>query len=122
MIIPNGFEDAMASTFYDKTITKIEITRTVSTDGQVMKAESETSDTIKVNERFDNCEIIRQEQGISEQVDVSMTCRSTESISENEVWTDGTRKYRIMKVIQFDSHKLIVGQLWLSDLQTLPSA
>ena len=108
--MPASFTKAIADTFYDKTVSKLEKT-TTSTDGWVEETGTVTS-TFKANVQFDNLGEVQTELGLTEQIDVAMTCLPDTDIAVDDLFQYDGVDYKASAVIPYDSHKKIVGSKW----------
>ena len=118
MIIPDSFKQSIANTFYDKEITKYTTEEVVDDEGWVGMEETVVSDsnyvsgTFMGNVRFDNLAQIQEDYGLKEVVDIVVT--TDEDIDVNSIIGYENVLYRVNKAIPFDSHKLLIGNIWSS--------
>lgn len=110
MLLPAQFSQTVADTFYDKTVTKL-VKTTTSTDGWVTETGT-TSSTFKANVQFNNLGAVQTELGLTEQVDVVMTCSTSEALAVNDLFSYDGVTYKVLAALPFDSHKRIVGSKW----------
>lgn len=110
MLLPSNFTSLIADTFYDKTVSILSKT-TTTTDGWVDENASTVTSTFKANVQFSRLGEIQSELGLTEQVDISMTCADVAVEVGDLVSYDGVT-YRLMAVLPFDSHLKVVGTKW----------
>lgn len=110
MLLPADFTSRIADTFYDKQVTKLVKSET-SDDGWV-ETVTVDGDTFYANVQFSNLGIVQSELGLTEQIDVVMTCLPTTEMEAGDLFEYGGVKYIATKAIPFDSHKKIVGVKW----------
>lgn len=109
MLLPTNFTDEIAKHFYDKTVTKLAKT-TTSTDGWVEESGTPTG-TFKANVRFGNLEEAQTSMGLTERIDVLVTCGKDVDIQTGDLFAYDGIHYRA-EVRPFDSHKKIAGKKW----------
>lgn len=110
MLLPPSFASTVADTFYDKTVNLL-ATTTTSIDGWVEQTGTASS-TFKANVQFNNLGAVQTELGLSEQVDVVVTCGSAVAIAVDDLFSYSGVTYKATAVIPYDSHKKIVGSKW----------
>lgn len=110
MNIPDGFKDNIAKHFFDKTITLYTTEETVDSEGWATMEETATATTVKGNVNFNNLEVVRQDYGIEEEIDITITLH--DDIGVNTVVKYDDVLYKIVKAIPRDSHNLLVGKKW----------
>ncbi len=111
MLLPANFKAIIAENFYDKTVSLV-TKSTNSTDGWVTETANTVTGTFKGNVQFDKLAEIRSELGITEQVDISITCDPSVSIEKGDLLQYDNVTYRAVSVLPFDSHKKIAGTKW----------
>jgi len=121
MNIPQSFKDAIADTFYDKTITRYSTQDTKDAHGHQAKAGTTvTNGSFMGNVHFDNFEKIQKQYGITEEIEIAIT--TADVIPQNEIIGYDGKQYMVFKVIKTDSHYLLVAKKWLSKSSTSISA
>lgn len=120
MKIPNSFTKSIADTFYDKTLTYYSTEGIVDDDGWSRQSETATSNTFSGNVRFSNLAQLQEDYGIKEVIDIAVTTGDTVEVGSVVKYDDVL--YKISKVIPFDSHNLLIGNIWSSKSSVLPSA
>lgn len=111
MLLPASFTQAIADTFYDKTVTRL-AKNTTSTDGWVDETATTSVGTFKANVQFNKLGEVQSEMGITDNVDVAITCATTVAIQKGDLFSYGGVNYRAVAVLPFDSHKKIAGAKW----------
>lgn len=110
MLLPPRFSQTVADTFYDKTVTLL-VKTTSSVDGWVEQTGAAGS-TFQANVQFNNLGAVQTALGLSEQVDVVVTCASDVDIAVDSLFSYNGRTYKATAVIPYDSHLKIVGSKW----------
>lgn len=109
MLLPANFTGIIADTFHDKTVTKLAKTAS-STDGWIDESGTPIS-TFKANVRFGNLEEAQSDMGLTERIDVLITCGKDVDMQTGDLFAYDGIHYRA-EVRQFDSHKKIAGRKW----------
>lgn len=113
MQLPNNFQSTIANTFYDKTVSILEPTKTTETDGAVTYTGGYTvKGNFKGNPRLVNFKKIQKEYGLDYQIDIAITCGVDTSVFQEDILEYNGVRYEVTDVLPFDSHKLIVGAKW----------
>lgn len=112
MLLPTDFKQVIADTFYDKTITKLNVTEN-NVDGWV-SAETEEGETFNGNVRFRNLGELQSELGLVEPIDIAVTCGTDVQLGTGDRFIYGGKQYGVSVVLPFDSHLLAVGRKWQS--------
>lgn len=120
MKIPQSFKDKMKSTFYDKEVTLYSSEVVKESDGWTRKKELAVTGTFLGNVRFDNLKQIQEDYGIKDQIDLSITTDS--NVSRDQIIGYDGRVFKIIESKKFDSHNLLIAQIWSSKLTTSISA
>lgn len=110
MLLPSNFTKTVADTFYDKEVTILEKT-TTSTDGWVEETGT-TKTTFKGNVQFSNLETTQKELGLTETIDVAITCKTDVPIKLDDLFEYEGVTYKASAVVPNDSHLKIVGNKW----------
>lgn len=110
MLLPANFTTVIADTFYDKTVTLLAKT-TTSQDGWVQESGTANS-TFKANVQFSNLGEIQSELGLTERVDVVLTCATAVNIAVDGLFSYAGVTYKAKAVVPHDSHLRIVGTKW----------
>ena len=111
MLLPANFASTVADTFYDKTVTKL-VKTTTTTDGWVEQTGTTAGSTFKANVQFNNLGEVQTELGLSEQVDVALTCATSVSLAVDDLFSYNGITYKASAVVPYDSHLKIVGSKW----------
>ena len=122
MTIGNDFKQAIADAFYDKEIFLVSAESVVDDDGWARDDATVSEESFAGNVRFDRLAQLQEEYGIDSKIDVVITCPADTEISANDIVSYSSQYYRLIQVIPFDSHKMLVGMKWLSKSSTSPSA
>jgi hypothetical protein len=118
--IPNSFKQGIANTFYDKELILYTSSEVVDDEGWARVEEAETTDSFYGNVRFDNLAQLQEDYGLKEVIDIAVT--TSEDVEVGSVVEYGGVLYKVSKAIPFDSHNLLVGNIWSSKSSTLTSA
>lgn len=109
MIVPNSFKNAIKDTFYDKDFDLYSVTTEPDTEGFVRKGEPATkTGSFKGNIAFEGFDSIREEHGIDVEINAIVT--TDEDISLEQVFAYGGIFYKVVRVIENDSHNLLIVQ------------
>lgn len=107
MKIPVTFHNRIKETFYDKELALYTVSTTTDDEGFVSEAKTKV-DTFLGNVQFGNLEQYREEFGIEEKIDISVTTdyevKTNDIVEYRGIW------YRIVKAIPYDSHYLLIGR------------
>ena len=112
MLFPNKAKQAIAKSFYDKTIEVLTTEDTIDAEGGVVKGSLTTKCTFQGNVRFTNLGEIQTELGLVKSIDICVTCGADENVSVNDLLRCSNKLYVATSVIPSDSHLTIVGNLW----------
>ena len=110
MLLPANFTDIVADTFYDKDVSLLTKTQT-NTDGWI-KETGVVSGSFKANVQFSNLGTVQAELGLTERIDVAMTCSTDVAIEVDGLFRYQGVTYKATAVIPYDSHKRVVGTKW----------
>lgn len=110
MLLPANFTNLIADTFNDKTVNKLQKTKS-SNDGWVEETGTVKS-PFKANVQFSNLGQIQSEMGLTEQIDVVITCSSDVNLAVDDLFSYQNVTYKTSAVLPRDSHKKIAGQKW----------
>ena len=111
MLLPSSFTQVVADTFYDKTVKKLVVTET-NTNGWIEKTTTENG-TFLANVQFSNLAKIQSEMGLTDQIDVNVTCSTDVTVSVGDLFSYQNVTYSAIAVVPYDSHKQIVGSKWV---------
>ena len=112
MLFPNSAKNAIAKSFYDKTVEVLATEDIIDTEGGVIKGSLTTKCTLQGNVRFANLGEIQSELGLVDSIDICITCGVDENVSVNDLLRCSNKLYVATSVIPSDSHLTIVGKLW----------
>jgi hypothetical protein len=110
--IPNSFTQVIADTFYDKILTLYTVEEIVDEEGWAKLEETATTTTFSGNVRFDNLAQLQEDYGIKDVIDIAVT--TNDNVEVGSVVKYDNVLYKISKAIPFDSHKLLIGNIWSS--------
>ena len=112
MLLPADFTKIVADAFYDKEVTKL-VKTTSTVDGWVEETGNSGS-TFKANVRYTNLGTVQSDLGLTNQIDVAMTCgKDADVVVDSLFMIDGVT-FKATAVIPSDSHLTIVGNKWQS--------
>jgi hypothetical protein len=120
LVVPAQFKNTIAATFYDKEFTLFDDEAVVDAYGKVRKGTLSETGSFFGNPRFSKLDAVRQSYGITENIDVVIT--TNDDIPLNQLFSYAGRYYKVIRSIPFDTHNLLIAQLWLSKSSTLISA
>lgn len=110
MLLPANFTDTIADHFYDKTVSILTMT-TSTTDGWVEQTGT-VSSTFKANVQFNNLGVVQTDLGLTEAIDVSLTCDKSVALAVDGLFEYDGVTYKATAVVPYDSHLKIVGRKW----------
>jgi len=112
MLLPDQFQQQIADTFYDKTVSILGSVTTTEADGATKKTHGEVTGSFKGNCRLTNFKQVQKEFGLDYQIDILITCATTTSVVVGDSIEYAGVKYNVTDVLPFDSHNMIVGVKW----------
>ncbi len=112
MLFPDEAKQAIAKSFYDKTVEVLTSQDTIDEEGGVVKGSLTVKCTLQGNVQFTNLGRIQSELGLVNSIDICVTCRADENVAVNDLIRYGDKLYTATSVIPSDSHLTIVGNLW----------
>lgn len=112
MLWPNEAKNAIADAFYDKTIEVLSSETVKDEEGGVIRDTQSVSSSFRGNVRFSNLGELQTELGLSESIDVSITCAVGTVISLNDLFRYNGKIYQATDIIPTDSHLTIVGKIY----------
>lgn len=111
MLLPAKFSQTVADTFYDKTVSLVS-KDTTNTDGWVDQTATTVTGTFKANVQFSNLGAVQTELGLTEKIDVALTCATDVTLAVDDLFQYDSVTYKASSVVPYDSHLLIVGSKW----------
>lgn len=108
MLLPASFTSIVADTFYDKDVSVLTKTST-SVDGWVNEAATTVKSTFKCNVRFNKLAEIQAELGLTEQIDIAITCLPNTDIKKGDFIKYKGVTYRVTAAVPNDSHLKVAG-------------
>jgi len=110
MLWPNEAKSAIANAFYDKTIETLSQATTIDAEGGVVRGNTTVQSTFQGNVQFSNLGELQAELGLTESIDITVTCAPDTAISVDARFRYNGKTYRALSVIPSDSHLTIVGK------------
>lgn len=120
MTIPNNFRTTIGDKFFDKTISIYNQELIKNAHGGVRIADDGVSGTFVGNVNFSKLDTIREEYGINEVIDMTITTH--EEVENETIIGYLDNQYKVIRSIPFDTHYLLIAQKWLSKSLTSISA
>lgn len=111
MLLPSNFASTIADHFYDKDVSILE-KATTSADGWVSESPTTIKTTFKGNVQFNRLAEVQAELGLTEQVDVAITCGTEVAIQKGDFFRYNSVTFRASAVVPHDSHLKIAGSKW----------
>jgi hypothetical protein len=111
MLLPANFTKAVADTFYDKTVKILEKV-TTETDGWVDESGTTVKSIFQANVRFSKLGEVQNELGLSESIDIAITCSTEVDVKTDTLISYNDVTYNVTAVLPNDSHKKIAGRKW----------
>ena len=112
MLWPNEAKKAIANAFYDKTIELLSIETRLDDEGGVIRNTQSVSGSFTGNVRFSNLGELQTELGLSESIDISITCDTSTAIHLNDLFRYNDKVYQATDIIPTDSHLTIIGKIY----------
>ena len=109
MLYPRSAQKAIADAFYDKKFEVLTFETQLGIEGDAVKAFQKTGEYFG-NVRWTNLAKLREELGLTDQINVAISCDKSVSIKAGDYIAIDTRKYFAFEVIPRDSHLLILGR------------
>lgn len=112
MLFPEAAKAAISKTFYDKEVSILAKTETIDSEGGVVKAGETVKSTFKGNVRFVLLEEVQSELGLTEEIDIAITCDTYTDVKVDDFLSYKGVKYVALGVLPRDSHIMIAGKKW----------
>lgn len=119
MKIPTSFKSKIESVFYDKTLTRHDVSNIKDDEGWDRQSISATG-TFKGSVNYSKLNEVQEKYGIH--TDIEATVHTSEEITLGEIISYDSRLFRVVKAVPFDSHNLLILEEWSSKSSTLISA
>ena len=103
---------AIASNFYDKTVSILTDNVTIDAEGGVNHTGTAVSSTFKGNVSFSNCKEIQEEYGLDYNIDVSITTDTSTNVAIDDIISYDNIVFKVTDVLPSDSHVLVVATKW----------
>ena len=112
MLWPNEASEAIAKAFYDKVIVVLNKTVQRDEEGGIIRNAESVKTSFKGNVRFNDLGELQADLGLTESIDVVITCNANAEIAVDDIFRlDANRRYVATNVIPSDSHLTITGKL-----------
>ncbi|MBR2766788.1 hypothetical protein IKD67_01750 [Candidatus Saccharibacteria bacterium] len=115
MLFPENARNAISKAFYDKEVEVLSTTETIDAEGGVVKNTPIIRSTFRGNVRFANLGELQTELGLTESIDISITCDTDVQISLGDLFRYQGKTYQASAVIPSDSHLTIAGKNYGSE-------
>ena len=112
MLFLDSAKSAIAKAFYDKTITVLESTMTKDAEGGVVRGRPTEAGDFKGNVRFTDLGIVMSDLGLTESIDICITCPLETEIKLNSLVRYSDVDYQVTNIVPSDSHLTITGKKW----------
>lgn len=106
MRIPANFKQTIKDVFYDKELALYTVSTSTDNEGFVSE-ELVASGTFLGNVQFSRLDQVREEYGLDQKIDVTIT--TDKEVSNNSIVEYAGKQYRIVKAIPYDTHYLLLG-------------
>lgn len=114
MLFPESASKAIAKTFYDKRIEVLSDTVERDEEGGVVRKGQTIEAEFFGNVRFNDLGEVMTELGLSESIDICVTCAVSAPISLDDMFRYDGKIYIATNVVPSDSHLTLTGKLWAS--------
>ena len=111
MFIPQTMKAAIAKTFYDKVIHRMDKRTETDAEGAVRTLGYAVKESFKGNVNFSNCEKIQEDYGLDYKVDITFTT-AYNGLKKDDLVHYGEQLYAVKGIYPHDSHTLVVGTSW----------
>lgn len=111
MLLPANFTSVVAGHFYDKTVSILGKTQT-NTDGWVTEVSTTAVGTFPANVQFNNLEQGQSDLGLTERIDVIMTCLPDVAVKVDDLVRYDGITFKVMAARPRDSHLKIGAVKW----------
>lgn len=114
MLFPQSANKAIAKAFYDKRIEALTDTVERDEEGGIVRKRQTVKAEFFGNVRFNDLGEVMSELGLSESIDICVTCAVDVPISLNDMLRYDGKVYVATNVVPSDSRLTITGKLWAS--------
>ena len=114
MLFPQSANKAIAKAFYDKRIEVLADTVERDEEGGIVRKGQTVKAEFFGNVRFNDLGEVMSELGLSESIDICVTCAVDVPIGLNDMFRYDGKIYVATNVVPSDSHLTIAGKLWAS--------
>lgn len=108
MKIPNEFKQAIADAFYDKRVTVYNVIEVVNEELDVTRTKGTLKEELKCNVHTIGNKVLIQDYGLDIKANIMITCLST-SATKGDIITYNGQDYKIVEILEKDSHVKIFG-------------
>ena len=112
MIIPSSFRNAIKKAFYDKDITIRSLTVSLDDSHYEIKTVGDIKATIKGSVRFTKLELIKEEFGIEESIDMLVSIDPDNQVELLDIVQYADQDYEVVAVLPYDSSIVIGCRKW----------
>ena len=113
MFFPDAAKRAFDAAFRDKSISILEKVVETDAEGGVVKKAGTAKSTFKGNVRFTSLGELQTELGLTENIDIAITCDPSIKVEVDDLLEYNGVVYVVDNVPPSDSHLTIVGHKWL---------
>jgi len=113
MQYPDSAREAFDKVFRDKVISVLNKVVETDAEGGVVKKAGTVASTFKGNVRFTSLGELQTELGLTESIDIAITCDTSVSVAVDDLLEYKDVVYVADNVLPSDSHLTIVGHKWL---------
>lgn len=110
MLFPDSAKRVIANAFYDKKFEVFTFETQLGIEGDASKVFQKVGE-FSGNVRFSNLAKLADEIGLSDEINIAITCDNDVVISAGNFVKYNEKMYLATEVLPFDSHKLIAGRL-----------
>lgn len=114
MLFPDKAKQAIAKAFYDKAVVVSTRTTTLDAEGGIVKGNLTQKASFNANVQFTNLGELQSELGLTESIDIVISCPTSANVALTDVITYNGVNYDITAVIPFDAYIKVVGKKCLA--------
>lgn len=120
MNVPKSFKSKIKSVFYDKTLTRHDVSNAKDDEGWDRLGDPVATGTFLASVKFSELSEVQEAYGIH--TDIAFTANTDADITLGEIVGYNGNLYRVAKAIPFDSHNMLICEEWSSKSSTSISA
>ncbi len=109
MLFSSQAKQAIADTFYDKTVSICREETSLDAEGGVRRGELSVESSFRGNVRFNNLGIIQRDLGLDKEINIAITCPTDTAVAVGDLLQYQDVIYIVTAVIPSDSHLTITG-------------